>query len=184
MTREVWIALVEVVPHDGNDAFDGAPGGFTNVLATADGLSDYRSRIETALDREGFAVLEVEDAEPLRERLARFEVAEELLELVPQAASSVVWDVFDVYVNHSAYLSGPVDRDGLPIEMVIHDDEGDWHFVHGGPVDSGDMVGTHEKRVFERYPEIRFLADLPEGWAAERESRGDGVWRRLPLKEP
>jgi hypothetical protein len=181
---EVWTALVEVVPHDGNDIFDGAPGGFTNVLAAPDGLSDCRSRIEAALDREGLALLEIENAEPLRERLARSEVDEELLQLVPEAASGVVWEVFQVYVNHSAYLSGPVDRDGVPIEMVIHDHDGDWHFVHGGPVDTSDMVGTYEKRVFERYPDLRVLADLPEGWLAERESRGDGVWRRLPLTEP
>jgi hypothetical protein len=181
VSREVWIALVEVAPHEGNDIFDGGPGAFTNVLAAADGLSDYRSRVETALDREGLTVLDIEDAGPLHERLSRFEVVEELLELVPQAESGVVWDVFHVYMNHPAYLSGPVDRDGLPIEMVIHDDEGDWHFLHRGAVDARDVVGTREERVFERHPDLRVLVDLPEGWAAQRDSP-TGTWRRFPLK--
>jgi hypothetical protein len=183
VSREVWIALVEVAPHEGNDIFDGGPGAFTNILAAADGLSDYRSRIETALDREGLSVLDIEDAEPLRDRLSRFEVDEELLELVPQAANTVVWGEFDVYMNYSAYLSGPVHRDGLPVAMVIHEDNGDWHFLHGGTVDAGDVVGMHEERVFERYPSLRLLADLPEGWVAERDSPTGG-WRRFPLKEP
>jgi len=39
--REVWIGLVEVVPEEGNDIFDGAPGGYANVLAIAASVEDY-----------------------------------------------------------------------------------------------------------------------------------------------
>ena len=40
-TREVWIGLVEVVPEEGNDIFDGAPGAYANVLALAESVEDY-----------------------------------------------------------------------------------------------------------------------------------------------
>jgi hypothetical protein len=77
VSREIWIG--------------------TNALAKADGLEDYRAGVVTAHEREGLTVIEIEEAEPLRERLAQFEVDEEILQLVPEAASNVVWDVFDVY---------------------------------------------------------------------------------------
>jgi hypothetical protein len=97
VSREIWIGLVEVSPLEGNDIFDGAPGAFTNVLAEADGLDGFRASVLMALEREGLTVIEIEDAEPLRERLAEFEVDEEILRLAPEAASNVVWHTFHVY---------------------------------------------------------------------------------------
>jgi hypothetical protein len=61
---------------------------------------------------------------------------------------------------------------------VIHEDDGDWQFLDGGYVDD-DGVVVHIGHVFDKHQDLRVLADLPLGWAAERES-GSGEWRRYP----
>jgi hypothetical protein len=83
---------------------------------------------------------------------------------------------------NAAYLSGAVHRDELPIPLVVHNDGGDWQFLDGGPV-SEDAVVLHIHHVFDKHSDLRSLADLPEGWAAERDSVA-GEWRRYPWQEP
>jgi len=82
----------------------------------------------------------------------------------------------------AAYLSGTVHRDEQPILLAVHDDDGEWQFLDGGVVDEEDGVAVHLAHVFEKYPDLRPLADLPEGWAAERDSVA-GDWRRYRLTE-
>jgi len=79
--KEVWIGRVKVRPAAGNDIFDGAPGAFANALTSADSLRDYRLRVETAFAHERLSVAEVDDAEPLRERMSRVHVSDEIVEL-------------------------------------------------------------------------------------------------------
>jgi hypothetical protein len=80
---------------------------------------------------------------------------------------------------NAAYLTGAVHRDELPILLVLHDDDGDWQFLDGDAVDDKDAVAVHIGHVFENHPDLRVLADLPQGWAAERDSPA-GQWRRYP----
>jgi hypothetical protein len=79
----------------------------------------------------------------------------------------------------AAYLTGAVHRDALPILLVIHEDDGDWQFLDGGFVNEENAVVVHIGHVFEKHPDLRSLADLPEGRAAERDSV-TGEWRRYP----
>jgi hypothetical protein len=81
--------------------------------------------------------------------------------------------------SNAAYLAAAVHRDELPILLVIHEDDGDWQFLDGGYVDDVDAVAVHIGHVFETHPDLRLLVDLPEGWAAERDSIA-GEWRRYP----
>lgn len=73
-------------------------------------------------------------------------------------------------------MSGAVHRDELPILLVLHEEDGAWQFLDGGAV-SDDAV--HVRHLFDKHPDLRDLADLPEGWAAERASVS-GQWRRYP----
>ena len=79
----------------------------------------------------------------------------------------------------AAYLSGSVFRKELPILLVTHDDGGDWGFFDGGQFNVEDGFAVHIHHVFDEHPEVRLLADLPEGWAAERTSE-EGAWERFP----
>jgi hypothetical protein len=78
----------------------------------------------------------------------------------------------------SAYLTGAVHRDELPILLVRREDDGDWQFLDGSSVDTDDAVAAHVSHVFEKHPDLSLLADLPRGWSAERDSVA-GEWRRF-----
>jgi hypothetical protein len=69
-----------------------------------------------------------------------------------------------------------------PILLVSHHADGDWQFLPGSILDMQDGVVLHLHHIVDRYPEIHELADLPRGWAAERDSVGD-PWRRWPLDD-
>ena len=79
----------------------------------------------------------------------------------------------------AAYLSGTVFRRERPILLVLHEEDGDWQFLDGQPFDEDDALALHVEHVFEQHLDVRPLADLPAGWAAER-TAADASWRRYP----
>lgn len=96
--RDVWIGLVEVVPEEGNEIFDGAPGAYANVLALASSVDDYMAVTAPALLRQGLIAVGVDDPEPLRERKSRVRLSDEILSLEERARTGdVVWDTFYVF---------------------------------------------------------------------------------------
>jgi hypothetical protein len=98
MGDEVWIGLVEVTPHDGNNALGDARRGYTNVLVVASSLPDYEAQVVKALGESDFRVVEISEAEPLRERMSRVVVSDEIVELGGQALlSGLAWTTFYTY---------------------------------------------------------------------------------------
>jgi hypothetical protein len=96
--REVWIGLVEVVPEEGNNIFEGAPGAYANVLALVSSVGGYMAVTGPALARRGLEAVEVANPEPLRERQSRAALSEEMIRLAEHArAGEVVWDTFYVF---------------------------------------------------------------------------------------
>jgi hypothetical protein len=66
-----------------------------------------------------------------------------------------------------------------PILYVSHDaDDGSWQFMPGGRVSvrEAKILALHE--IVDQDPTTKQLADLPEGWIAERDSL-DSPWRRF-----
>jgi len=93
--REVWIGLVEVAPEEGNNMFEGALGAYVNVLALASSVEDYMAVTAPALLHRGLIAVGVDDPEPLRERQAKFQLRDEIVQLGEQAQTGeVVWDRF------------------------------------------------------------------------------------------
>jgi len=83
--------------------------------------------------------------------------------------------------NQVSYTCAHVLEQGRPILRVTHDeDDGAWQFLCGGLhpdaaegrlVCLGCMVGRDES--------LRELADLPQGWGADRDTVHD-PWERSP----
>ena len=70
--------------------------------------------------------------------------------------------------------------EGDPILCVVHDeDDHGWQFLDGREVDiaEGRVIGMAEALRLD--PSLREVADLPTGWLAQRERRGD-PWIREP----
>lgn len=74
MSREVWIGMVNIRPQVGNDLLEGHSGAYVNVLTPAEDLADYGIRVSGALAEMGFDVIEIDDAEPMTQRVRSYVV--------------------------------------------------------------------------------------------------------------
>lgn len=88
LPKEVWIGLVGVVPRPGNDLLGNAKQGFVNILALARTKSEYRSEVGRILDELGLDVSEIEDSEPLSDRLSKWTVDPDILALAEEVNST------------------------------------------------------------------------------------------------
>jgi hypothetical protein len=91
-----------------------------------------------------------------------------------------------VVPEHTAVLLCPEVFSGAsPILWVVHTHDGDWQFLCGGDhANTGPRVACFGCAV-QRDSSILALADLPQGWGAERSAPG-GAWIRervAPLEE-
>ena len=94
----LWIGLVEMKPL--NRAAYGAAGAFTNIITWACDLEDFQSKAEVIAAELKMYVADVEDAEPLSERLEKCSLPEDLEELAAQAESipnAILYGTFHTY---------------------------------------------------------------------------------------
>jgi hypothetical protein len=70
----------------------------------------------------------------------------------------------------------------MPILRVVHDaGDGGWQFLTGGPVQEHQAKVVSLISITELDPTVLELADLPEGWCAERQSVAS-AWDRSPVE--
>jgi hypothetical protein len=99
LNSEVWIGLIEVKPHAGHDARFNGPGAYTNMLALATSPAEYVEKVTATCNGDHLDVIEVDDVEPLRERMAKHEITEEIVNLAGAALNgAVVGDTFFVFL--------------------------------------------------------------------------------------
>lgn len=67
--------------------------------------------------------------------------------------------------------------DGLPILLVSHDQNGDWQFLCGTTNEPKDGALVCLGEMVDRNETLGEVADLPDGWRAERRTIG-GIWAR------
>ncbi len=84
---------------------------------------------------------------------------------------------FSVAVNTAVFTTVGVLEGRLPILDVYHDVDGDWQFLCGTTNDAADGRLICMGCVYERFPEMGALADLPPGWMAFREDERT-AWQR------
>jgi hypothetical protein len=80
----VWIALVHVGARNASSPLTGV-GAYVNAVGPASGANDFRQQLADAVDNLELDLLEIEDAEPLDERRAHYQVDAEIDELETQA---------------------------------------------------------------------------------------------------
>lgn len=81
--------------------------------------------------------------------------------------------------NTIAITTRRVLREGHPILLVTHDEEGSWQVLCGTTNDPKDGLVVCLDCMYERDPSIGELADLPCGWRAWR-AAADAPWQRGP----
>ena len=84
--------------------------------------------------------------------------------------------------NAAAFTTTRVLREGLPVLLVSHDQDGDWQFMCTTTNDTADGLVVCLGCAYQRDRTIGEVADLPAGWQAWRDYVG-GPWDRVP-REP
>jgi hypothetical protein len=84
--------------------------------------------------------------------------------------------------NLASYSTRGVMERGEPILLVAHEaDDGSWQFI-GHETDPEELVVVCLEHAVAMDPSISALADLPRGWAAERDA-ASAPWRRYKLPD-
>ncbi len=84
---------------------------------------------------------------------------------------------FDSPVNAISYCTAKVVKGQSPIRQVSHDKDGDWQFLDATTDEPEECMILCMGCVFERDPSLQEIADLPVGWAAFRQDKGE-PWER------
>lgn len=81
-------------------------------------------------------------------------------------------------INTASFTTRPVIEQGMPVLLVSHDLEGDWQFLCSTTTEEEDCRIVCMGCAFKRDPTLGEIADLPQGWMAERDFVG-GPWERF-----
>jgi Domain of unknown function (DUF4262) len=68
---------------------------------------------------------------------------------------------------------------GAAVVGVVHDEEGEWQFLHDPDVDMAELTIVHLAHLTGTRPELAAVGNLPAGWEAWRDASGQ--WVRQPL---
>jgi hypothetical protein len=82
--REIWIGLAEVAAGPECNILATGKAAFTNVLTYAETQDEYRRKVIEMMEHYGAAVLDINDIEPLRSRLEKTSVDDELLAIADE----------------------------------------------------------------------------------------------------
>lgn len=95
----VWIGLANVSIDTNKDIFGTKSNAYVTVLSLADDNLDFEAQVNIALINMGLHLLEIEENEPFLERLEKFEVTSEILELaeIVKETSQVQFATFHAY---------------------------------------------------------------------------------------
>lgn len=94
-----WIGLARVEPRAGNTTLGSAAGAVVPIVALAYSQDGFVARTVAILNECDFEVAEIEDIEPIAERLNRCDVASHIVELADSLTedSPVAFGTFQVY---------------------------------------------------------------------------------------
>lgn len=105
MKNQIWIGLAEVVPLPGCRRLGIGKGAFVKVALWANSDSDFCSKASKAIFELDLKLLELEDREPIANRLTRSGAGEETLLMAETAEASpndAVFGTFQVWENTDA----------------------------------------------------------------------------------
>jgi hypothetical protein len=89
------------------------------------------------------------------------------------------WPFPGVSADATVFIARRVLNGDEPIRLVVHDHDGDWHFLDGKPAGPDDLAPVHLHHVVADHPGLAALSDLAVGELAEQ--RPDGLWQRSSL---
>ncbi len=99
--RQPWIGLVHVKPNRGDTVLGSAHGAYGAVLALASNGDEFGRLVAVYMTSNDLRIIEIEDTEPLAERLQASSPDAAILALAASLSSAepVIVDCFDTYAD-------------------------------------------------------------------------------------
>jgi hypothetical protein len=85
--------------------------------------------------------------------------------------------------NQATFIVRSIADQSAPILYAVHDSDGSWQFLPGGPVTMAEALLVALEIPLRLDPGLIVLSDLPRGWTARRDAVG-APWVREPREEP
>jgi hypothetical protein len=97
----MWIGMVEVKCPPQNDILDGAKGAYVNIVAPAASEKDFYHQVEKAVKSLDLNLVNIDDAEPLSQRMTDYQVDEEIEKIAQEATeqNSLRFGTFHTFVD-------------------------------------------------------------------------------------
>jgi hypothetical protein len=105
MKNEIWIGLAEVVALPECKRLGSGNGAFVKIALWADSDSNFYSKAERAISELDLQLLELEDREPLAERLSRIQAGDETEQMAETARMNpgdIVFGTFHIWQKTDA----------------------------------------------------------------------------------
>jgi hypothetical protein len=91
------------------------------------------------------------------------------------------WPFGEACPDQGVFISKRITAGEVDIVGVVHDSDGDWQFLDGGPVTADDGALVHLRHIVTAHPHVAEVADLRPGEQAWRQA--DGTWQRSAAEE-
>lgn len=99
--EEIWLATIEVEPKKEGSLPEGAIGAFATVVALASSPREFRSIIKEYVSSNGWTLVDVSDAEPLKLREEFAELEDECQAVIAEVQADGITNAttFECYDN-------------------------------------------------------------------------------------
>jgi hypothetical protein len=83
------------------------------------------------------------------------------------------WTTHGVRANVQVFVTKRIVDGEEPVRGVVHDHDGSWQFLDGGPVERPDQIAAaHLRHILLDHPYVAEFADLPVGTQAWQQEDG------------
>ena len=96
----LWRSLIGIKQRPGVTFLGNAIGAYTNVVASADDIPHFRSKVENALDELGLDLIEIEDIHPIAQEVESDRLPDEIARMI-QTVNEVDSVAFGTFYIHN-----------------------------------------------------------------------------------
>lgn len=99
--KDLWVGLVHLRPYQRGKTWDFA-GTYSNIITWASDRESYGEKVRRLAAENQLFVVDIEDEEPISDRLKKYEMSDDLRDLISKAEtnpSAILFGTFHTYLD-------------------------------------------------------------------------------------
>ena len=99
MSDDIWIGLAHVKPRPRNEVLGNVAGAYVACVGLAHEIEEYFDLVVREMDKLGLDVIVIEDIEFLADRMKKFDVSEDIIDLAEKldGENRILFNEFHTY---------------------------------------------------------------------------------------